>query len=188
MTADPTTVVPYAPEPFTDFAVAAHADGYRAALEEVGERLGATWPLVIGGQRMATDGTFPSVDPCAPDRIVGYAAAAGADDVDRAYAAAEAAFPVWSRWSAAERARALHKLAAVLRRRKLELCAWETYEAGKNWREADGDVAEAIDFVEYYAREALELEPPRVTTPVPGEDNVTTLEPIGVGLVIPPWN
>ncbi len=188
MTADPTTVVPYAPEPFTDFTVAAHADAYRAALEQVAGRLGATWPLVIGGRRVATEGTFPSVDPCAPDRVVGYAAAAGAADVDRAYAAAEAAFPVWSRWSAAERARALHKLAAVLRRRKVELCAWETYEAGKNWREADGDVAEAIDFVEYYARAALQLDEPLATHPWPGEHNVTTLEPIGVGLVIPPWN
>jgi 1-pyrroline-5-carboxylate dehydrogenase len=188
MTADPTTVLPYAPEPFTDFAVGAHADGYRAALEAVAERLGATWPLVIGGQRVAAEGTFASVDPCAPDRIVGYAAAAGAADVDRAYAAAEAAFPVWSRWTAAERARALYKLAAVLRRRKLELCAWETYEAGKNWREADADVAEAIDFVEYYARAALRLDEPLATHPWPGEENVTTLEPIGVGLVIPPWN
>ncbi len=188
MTADPTTVVPYAPEPFTDFAVGTHAEGYRAALELVAGRLGATWPLVIGGRRIATDGTFPSVDPCAPDRIVGYAAAAGAADVDRAYEAAEAAFPVWSRWTAAERARALHKLAAVLRRRKLELCAWETYEAGKNWREADGDVAEAIDFVEYYARAALRLDEPLATHSWPGEHNVTTLEPIGVGLVIPPWN
>lgn len=188
MPTEPTTVLPYAPEPFTDFAAAAHRDAYRAALDVVAARLGRTWPLVLGGERIAMDRTFASVDPCAPARVVGYAAAAGAAEVDRAYAAAEAGFAVWSRWSAAERARALYKLAAVLRRRKLELCAWETYEAGKNWREADADVAEAIDFVEYYARAALRLEEPLVTHPWPGEQNVTTLEPIGVGLVIPPWN
>ncbi|MDF1522668.1 MAG: L-glutamate gamma-semialdehyde dehydrogenase, partial [Trueperaceae bacterium] len=171
-----------------DFGVAAHRDAYRAALAEVEGRLGRTWPLVLGGERIKTATTIASVDPCRPDRVVGHAAAAGASEVDRAYAAAEAAFPVWSGWSAAERARALYRLAAVMRRRKLELCAWETFEAGKNFREADADVAEAMDFVEYYARSALRLEEPLVTHPWPGEQNVTTLEPIGVGLVIPPWN
>jgi 1-pyrroline-5-carboxylate dehydrogenase len=182
------TMVPYAPEPFTDFRDPERRDAYRRALEEVAGRLGERWPLVLGGERVDPGRTFESLDPCRPSRVVGHAAMAGAAEVDRAFAAAEAAFPIWSAWPAEARARALWRLAAVLRRRKLELCAWETYEAGKNYREADADVAEAIDFVEYYARAALELEAPRPTVPVPGEENVTTLEPIGVGLVIPPWN
>jgi 1-pyrroline-5-carboxylate dehydrogenase len=184
----PSTVAPYTPEPFTDFSQGGQRDAYRAALADVETQLGRSWPLVLGGERLVTERTFASLDPCRPDVVVGHAAAAGPEHVDRAFMAAEAAFPVWSSWSAHARATALWKLAAVLRRRKLELCAWETFEAGKNFREADADVAEAIDFVEYYARGALELEAPLVTYPWPGEENATTLEPIGVGLVIPPWN
>ena len=182
------TVVPFAPEPFTDFRDPHARDAYRIALDAVAERLGRTWPLIIGGERVETGKTFDSLDPCAPSRVVGKVSMAGLAEVDRAFAAAEASFAVWSSWPAAARARAMWRLAAIMRRRRLEFCAWETYEAGKNYREADADVAEAIDFVEYYAREALELEQPRVTTSVAGEENVTTLEPMGVGLVIPPWN
>jgi 1-pyrroline-5-carboxylate dehydrogenase len=182
------TVVPFAPEPFTDFRDALARDAYRVALDAVGDQLGRTWPLVLGGERLETGRTFDSIDPSAPSRVIGRAAEAGPAEVDLAFVAAEAGFAVWSRWPAAARARAMWRLAAVMRRRKLELCAWETFEAAKNYREADGDVAESIDFVEYYARAALELEAPRVTVPYPGEENVTTLEPIGVGLAIPPWN
>ena len=182
------TVVPFRPEPFADFRDPHVRDAYRAALDAVGDQLGGNWPLWIGGERVDTGRTFDSVDPARPSRIVGRAADAGAEEVERAFAAAEAAFAVWSRWPAADRAAALWKLAAIMRRRRLELSAWETFEAAKNYREADADVAEAIDFVEYYAHQALELEGPRTTAPYPGEENVTTLTPMGVGVVIPPWN
>lgn len=182
------TVVPFRPEPFTDFRDPQARDAYRAALDAVGDRLGARWPLWIGGERVDTGRTFDSFDPARPSRVVGRAVDAGPDEVERAFAAATAAFAVWSRWPAEDRARALWKLAAIMRRRRFELAAWETFEAAKNYREADADVAEAIDFVDYYGRMALELQGPRVTIPYPGEENVTTLEPIGVGVVIPPWN
>jgi 1-pyrroline-5-carboxylate dehydrogenase len=182
------TVTPYAPEPFTDFTDAFARDAYHLALAQVADQLGREWPLVIGGRAIRTERTLPSLDPCQPSRVVGRVAMAGPAEVERAFVAAGEAAESWSRWPAAARARALLRLAAVLRRRKLELCAWETFEAGKNYREADADVAEAIDFVEYYARGLLDLERPLPTTPVAGEENVTTLEPLGVGVVIPPWN
>ena len=179
---------PYRCEPFTDFTDPSAAGAYRAALDEVQAQLGREWPLVIGGEHVTTGRWLDSLDPCEPSRVVGRAAMAGAEELERAFASAEQAFDSWSRWSAEARGRALVRLAALMRRRKLELCAWETFEAGKNWREADADVAEAIDFLEYYAREALALEQPLVTYHWPGEENLTRLQPMGVGVVIPPWN
>jgi len=179
---------PYTCEPFSDFSVPAAAAAYRAALEAVAPQLGRDWPLVIGGERVSTGRWLESLDPCDPSRVVGRAAMAGGAELEAAFVAAERAFGEWSTWPAEARGRALVRLAALMRRRKLELCAWETYEAGKNWREADADVAEAIDFLEYYARSALELEQPLVTYHWHGEENLTRLQPMGVGVVIPPWN
>jgi len=98
------------------------------------------------------------------------------------------AFESWSRLPMAHRARTLVKLAAVLRRRREELAAWEVFEAGKNYLEAVADVAEAIDFCEYYARQSLKLAGPLPTYDVPGEENTSHLRALGVGVVIPPWN
>jgi 1-pyrroline-5-carboxylate dehydrogenase len=179
---------PYRNEPFTDFAQAEASDAYRRALASVRSRLGERWPLVIGGETVETDRWLDSVDPCRKDVVVGAVAMGGAAEVERAMAAATEAHRTWSRWPMLSRARALVRLAATLRRRRFELCAWETFEAGKNWREADADVAEAIDFLEYYAREALPLAHPLDTHHWPGEENITTLQSIGPGVVIPPWN
>ena len=179
---------PFRNEPFTDFTDEAAAAAYRQALNDVRGRLGGRWPLVIGGERVTTDRWLPSLDPCDPDTVVGEVAMAGADEIERAMEAATAAYADWSRWPMPSRARALVRLAAIMRRRKLEFCAWETFEAGKNWREADADVAEAIDFLEYYARESLALAEPLATHHWHGEENITTLQPMGVGVVIPPWN
>ena len=98
------------------------------------------------------------------------------------------AYSSWSQLGMAERARTLVKLAAVMRRRTFELAAWETFEASKNYAEAEADVAEAIDFCEYYARQALKLDGPLETYDYPGEENSSFLIPTGVGVVIPPWN
>ncbi len=102
--------------------------------------------------------------------------------------AAWKAFPAWAARPAEDRAAVLVKLAAELRRRKLELAAWETLEASKNWLEAEADVAEAIDFCEYYARQALEFAKPLPIHPYPGEINQSWLQPLGAGVVLPPWN
>jgi 1-pyrroline-5-carboxylate dehydrogenase len=179
---------PYRTEPFSDFSDPDTANAYRRALEFVRGRLGRRWPLIIGGAPVETGRSLPSLDPCHPDTVVGEAAMGGASEVEAAMEAATEAHRSWSRWPMRSRARALVRLAAIVRRRRFELCAWMTFESGKNWREADGDVAEAIDFLEYYAREALPLAEPLRTIPWPGEENITTLQSIGVGVVIPPWN
>ncbi|MEX2542655.1 MAG: L-glutamate gamma-semialdehyde dehydrogenase [Trueperaceae bacterium] len=179
---------PYRNEPFTDFGLESEIARYKEALESVRGRLGAEYPLIIGGERVETGDLLVSVDPCRPDQVVGRTAKGRKPEIERAMAAAQGAFEGWSRLPMEHRARCLVKLAAVMRRRKFELSAWETFEAGKNWREADADVAEAIDFCEYYAREALRLASPLRTHDYPGEENTTFLFPMGVGVVIPPWN
>lgn len=179
---------PYATEPYSDFGDPKVRDGFRAELAGVERNLGRDWPLVIDGEAVTTRDWIESRDPCDPDRVVGRAAAAGPDEIERAIAAAKRAQAAWGSLPMEHRARALVRLAAIMRRRKWELSAWEVFEAAKNYREAEADVAEAIDFCEYYARQALKLADPLETYPFPGEENTVTLQPVGVGVVIPPWN
>jgi 1-pyrroline-5-carboxylate dehydrogenase len=179
---------PYRNEPFTDFTDPAAQEAYRQALAKVEGELGRDYPLTIGAARVETGDWIESFNPGRKEQLIGRAAAAGKREIDQAFDAASAAWESWSALDMADRARALMKLAAVIRRRKTELSAWLTAESGKNWAEADGDVAEAIDFVEYYAREALLLAEPLRTHDYAGEENTTTLMPMGVGVVIPPWN
>lgn len=164
------------------------AEAFKNHLQAGEARLGQDWPLIIGGERITTGAWIESHDPCRTDRLVGRAAAAEAHHVDQAVAAAMDAQPLWGARPMVERARALAKLAGIMRRRKWELAAWEVYEAGKNYLEAEADVAEAIDFCDYYARQAMELDDILPTHDVPGEENTMSLQPIGVGVVIPPWN
>ncbi len=190
----PTTIEPRTPqggfrnEPFTDFKDAAIARAMRTALEHVGGLLGREYELVIGGERFLTEGKIRSLNPARPAQVVGLHQKAGAEHVEPAMAAALKAFGFWSRVSVKERVSLLLGAAELIRQRKLEFCAWLTYEVGKNWAEADADVAETIDFLEFYAREALRLA--GATTPIqyPGERNELHYIPLGVGAVIPPWN
>jgi len=179
---------PYATEPYSDFHDPHVVDGFRAEIEAVRGRLGQDWPLVIGGEQVVTGQWIASHDPSVSDRLVGRAAAAGPDEIGRAFQAAQRAQVGWGALPMVHRARALVKLAAVMRRRKWELAAWEVFEASKNYLEAEADVAEAIDFCEYYARQAMDLDDRLETYPYPGEENTLTLQPLGVGVVIPPWN
>lgn len=179
---------PYATEPYSDFHDPHVRDGFRAELEAVRGRLGQDWPLVIDGEEVVTGRWIESHDPSVATRLVGRAAAGGADEIEAAFAAATRAQADWGALPMVHRARALVKLAAVMRRRKWELAAWEVFEAGKNYLEAEADVAEAIDFCEYYARQAMDLDDRLETYPWPGEENTLTLQPLGVGVVIPPWN
>ena len=179
---------PFRNEPYSDFSLSENAAAYREALASVRSRLGEHHPLVIGGATVDTAGRIESVNPCRPDEIVGTTAAATPDDAVAALEAAWIAFEPWAGLSAEARGRAVARLAAVLRRRKLEISAWETFEAAKNWTEAEADVAEAIDFCEYYARQAIAMAEPLAVVPHPGEDNRSHLVPIGAGVVIPPWN
>ncbi|HSG78937.1 MAG TPA: aldehyde dehydrogenase family protein, partial [Acidimicrobiia bacterium] len=179
---------PYRPEPYSDFTQAAAKVAFELALAGVEERLGLHAPLVIGGEPTETGQVIESVDPAQPDRRIGTAASAGASEAERALDAAWEAFPAWSALDAAERARFGVKLAALMRARTYELAAWQVFEAGKNWLEAEADVAEAIDFCEYYAREAVRLGEPVPVHHHRGEENESHLVAMGAGVVIPPWN
>lgn len=179
---------PYRNEPYDSYQSEEARARYRQALAQVRRQLGATYHLEIDGEAVDTGEYLTSINPCDPEVVIGRTVKAKAPELERAMAAAWRTYPEWAALSMAARARYLVKLAAVMRRRKLELAAWMTFEAAKNYAEAEADVAEAIDFCEYYAREALKLEAPLPSYHYPGEENTTTLIPMGVGVVIPPWN
>ncbi len=179
---------PFRHEPHRDFSDPAQAAAYREALAQVRRRLGGHRPLLIGGREVDTDQRLVSLTPDKPAEVIGTVAAAGPPQADLALEAAWRAFPEWAALPAAARGVALLKLAGELRRRKQELAAWETLEAAKNWAEADADVAEAIDFCEYYVRQAETLAQPLPVHPWPGELNESWLQPLGAGVVLAPWN
>jgi RHH-type proline utilization regulon transcriptional repressor/proline dehydrogenase/delta 1-pyrroline-5-carboxylate dehydrogenase len=174
-------------EPLTDFAKEEARQKMQAALQQVAAQLGRTYPPVIGGETVATEALIDSINPSHVAQVVGRCGRATVAQAGRAVAVAKAAFPAWRDTEPAKRADTLFRAAAVMRRRRFELAAWEVYECGKPWREADADVAEAIDFCDYYGREMLRLAEPKHTD-VPGEENVHFYEPRGVTVVIAPWN
>ncbi len=175
-------------EPFVNFAEAANARSMREALAHVATHLGREYDLIIGGHREKTTGKITSINPARPSQIVGVHQKAGAEHSQDAMDSALRAFHSWSRVPVEVRASLLLRAAEIIRERKFEFSAWLTYEVGKNWAEADADTAETIDFLEFYAREALRLA--KSTTPIqlPGEYNRLLYIPLGVGAVIPPWN
>ncbi|HET9176866.1 MAG TPA: L-glutamate gamma-semialdehyde dehydrogenase [Terriglobia bacterium] len=176
-------------EPLTDFK--GNPEQFRQmqkALEDVKKRLGAKYPAVVGPERIETKETFHSYNPSVKDQIVGTFPKGDSRLAALAIETAEKAFETWSRTSAETRVRLLASVAGILRDRKFHFAAWMVYEVGKSWAEADADVAEAIDFCEFYAREMLRLAGPQPVTPVSGERNRLEYIPLGVGIVIPPWN
>ncbi|MGD8843078.1 MAG: proline dehydrogenase family protein [Gammaproteobacteria bacterium] len=174
-------------EPVHRFTAASERAEFAAALAAVREQLGRDYPLVIGGQAMEGTGQITSTNPTHPAELIGHVAAAGRVQADAALAAAETAFPGWSRLSASDRAGYLRRIAAALIAARDEFAAWQVLEAGKNWSEADADVCEAIDFLTYYAQQAERLAEGRRVA-LAGEDNRLDWRPKGVGLVIAPWN
>jgi 1-pyrroline-5-carboxylate dehydrogenase len=178
----------FANEPFANFKSPENARAMQAALDHVASQLGREYDLIIGGRRLRTEGKIQSLNPARPAQVVGIHQKAGADHAEEAMQAALRAFESWSRTPVETRVSLLLNAAAMIRSRHFEFCAWLTYEVGKNWAEADADVGETIDFLEFYAREALRLA--AATTPIqyPGERNRLLYIPLGVGAVIPPWN
>jgi RHH-type proline utilization regulon transcriptional repressor/proline dehydrogenase/delta 1-pyrroline-5-carboxylate dehydrogenase len=174
-------------EPVWDFSLAEHRDRVTKALAEVRSSFGKHYPLVIDGRRVESAERITSTDPSETTRLIGTACAATAEQARSAVQAARKALPEWAALGAVRRAEYLRKTAAVLRRRRAELIAWEIYECGKTWREADADVCEAIDFCEYYAQGAIALEQAHGAD-VPGEENRFIHIPRGVAAVIAPWN
>jgi 1-pyrroline-5-carboxylate dehydrogenase len=184
----PTRPLPFTNEPFLDFTDPGVVRAMQTALASVKSKLGHEYDMVIGGKRIRTAEKIVSINPARPAEVVGIHQAADESHVEPAMRAAQAAFATWSRTEVAERVALLKRVAAAIRGRKFELCAWLTYEVGKNWAEADADVAETIDFLEFYAREALRLDAAKTPIQLPGERNQLRYIPLGVGAVIPPWN
>jgi RHH-type proline utilization regulon transcriptional repressor/proline dehydrogenase/delta 1-pyrroline-5-carboxylate dehydrogenase len=179
---------PFQNEPLLDFAREENRARFAEALKNVREKLARNYPLWIGGEEVETKDWLESVNPAAPGEIIGRIPVAGRGEAERALAHAIDFFPEWRRRPATDRAALMFRAAEIMRSRRIELAAWELFEVGKGWREADADVAEAIDYLEYYGREMLRLSALRVTQKLPGENNVYLYEPRGVAAVIAPWN
>jgi 1-pyrroline-5-carboxylate dehydrogenase len=175
-------------EPYADFSVPENRQAMQAALAKVRSEFGREYQLRIDGQWIATGDKLVSVNPSNPQEVVGIHHKATPELANRAVENAYAYFREWSRTPAEERIRMLLDAARILRGRKMEFDAWLVYEAGKTWPEAEADVAEAIDFCEYYAREAQRLAGPQDVVQLPGEKDEMIYIPLGVGVVIPPWN
>ncbi len=178
---------PFANEPTLELRRAPARDSLVAALDELEPRLPLAVPILIGRERGAHEG-FESTDPGAPTRVVATAGRASEADAASAVETAERAFPAWRDLGAERRAALLVGAADILRSRRLELAALQVRECAKPWPEADADVCEAIDFLEYYAREALRLDGGPELLQVPGERNAMQYVPRGVAAVISPWN
>jgi 1-pyrroline-5-carboxylate dehydrogenase len=175
-------------EPYADFSVPENRQAMEAALAKVRSEFGREYQLRLDGQWIATGDKLVSVNPSNPTEVVGVHHKATAELAARAVENAARYFRVWSATPWEERVRMLVDAARILRARKLEFDAWLVYEAGKTWPEAEADVAEAIDFCEYYAREAQRLASPPPVVQLPGEKDEMIYIPLGVGVVIPPWN
>jgi 1-pyrroline-5-carboxylate dehydrogenase len=175
-------------EPYADFSQPAVRQAAVSALRRVRSELGREYLLRIGGDWIATGDALVSVNPSDPREAVGIHHRATPELANRAVEAAHGYFPQWSRTPAAERVRLLLEAARILRARKMEFDAWLVLEAGKTWPEAEADVSEGIDFCEYYAREMLRLAGPQRVHQLPGEHDEMIYIPLGVGVVIPPWN
>jgi 1-pyrroline-5-carboxylate dehydrogenase len=175
-------------EPMIDWTNPENLRKMHIAIERVRTQLGREYDLVIGGRRIKTGDTAPSVNPAKPSEVVGVHQQAGPAEVEPAMQAALAAFQTWSHTTVEERTQLLFRAAQLMRDRKFELEAWLVFEVGKNFGEADADIAELIDFCNLYALEALRLD--RAATPMqlPGEHDQFRYIPLGVGAVIPPWN
>jgi len=175
-------------EPPTDFTVPAAREQIQTALAAARQQLGQHHPLVINHKPVSTPEWRPSLNPANQREIIGYAAQGGITDAESALAAARAAQPKWGRASPDERADALERVADLMRGQKAALCALEILEAGKNWTEADADIAEAIDFCSFYAAAMRDLGRPQCTQGLAGESNFQHWWPRGSGVIIAPWN
>jgi 1-pyrroline-5-carboxylate dehydrogenase len=175
-------------EPFTDFSKEENARAMREALAQVKSELGRDYPLVVGGERVETGDFLESRNPARKTEIVGRFHKATKELANRAVETANETFKTWSRTLPQQRADLLFRVASLLRERKHYFSAWMIHEVAKSWPEADGDTAEAIDFLEFYAREMLRYAAPQPLVPLEGEENRLEYIPLGVGVVIPPWN
>lgn len=175
-------------EAFTDFSNKKNAEKFREALNKARAELNSEYPVIIGGEKIFTEDKIFSVNPSNTNEVIGRVSKANPEMANRAVETAYAAFTVWKDVPVKKRANYILKAAKLMRKRKHEFSAAMVYEVGKNWAEADGDTAEAIDFMEFYAREAIRYSKGPKLVKIKGEDNRQEYIPLGVGVVIPPWN
>lgn len=181
-------MIPYKHEPFTDFTLDENKEDFLKALKSVESYLGKDYPLIIGGERIMTEEKLISSNPANKVEVIGAVSKASRELAEKAMKVADETFETWRKVKPEFRADVLFKAAAIVRRRKHEFSALLTKEAGKPWNEADADTAEAIDFLEYYARQMLKLKDGVPVESRPGESNRFHYIPLGVGVVISPWN
>jgi 1-pyrroline-5-carboxylate dehydrogenase len=179
---------PYAPASYLNFSEAVVAAEQRAALDKVRAQFGKEYPNIIDGKESRTAQKITSVNPSNLSEVIGTFQLASKDDAEAALQAAWKAFESWKNVPVETRAEFLFKAADIVRARRLEINAWMVSEAGKNYLEADADTCEAIDFLEFYGREALRYAQKQPLTSIDGEANEYFYIPLGAGFVIPPWN
>ncbi len=183
-----TILIPYKHEPFTDFSKEENRKAFEEALQLVEGYLGQDYPLIIGGERVTTEDKIVSYNPANKEEVIGRVSKANQELAEKAMQEALTAFESWKKVDPVIRADVLFKAAAIVRRRKHEFSALLVKEAGKPWNEADADTAEAIDFMEFYGRQMLRIKDGVPVESRPGEDNRYNYIPLGVGIVISPWN
>lgn len=181
-------MIPYKHEPFTDFSKEENQKAFCDGLKLVESYLGQDYPLVIGGEKITTDDKIVSINPADKNEVIGRVSKANKELAEQAMNSAYETFQTWKKVKPEVRANILFKAAAIVRRRKHEFSALLVKEAGKPWNEADADTAEGIDFMEYYGRQMLKLKDGIPVESRPGEFNRFGYIPLGVGIIISPWN
>jgi RHH-type proline utilization regulon transcriptional repressor/proline dehydrogenase/delta 1-pyrroline-5-carboxylate dehydrogenase len=179
---------PFINHPAVDFTKSEIRSAFPQAIAQVRGMLGRTYPLLIGGIETKTKDTLPSLNPAKPSEVIGHVCQAGSKEIDSTFAAAKEAFLSWRNTSPNDRAQYLFRSADIARNRIYNLAAWQVLEVGKQWDQAYADVAEAIDFLEYYGREMIRLGKETSTGRAPGELNHYSYQPRGLAVVIAPWN
>ena len=175
-------------EPLLDFSLAGNREDMKAAVRMAQRGMSGVYPLIIGGKGVRNAQETASRNPARPSEVVGYVSSASTKDCDAAIAEALRAKDPWRKTRPAQRAQYLFKAAEEMRKRRLQLAALEVAEVGKTWKDADGDVAEAIDYLEYYGREMVRLGKPEKLGNYPAEENEYRYVPKGIAVVIAPWN
>jgi len=179
---------PFKNEALTDFTKSKNKKEFLKALKKVEVGFGKEYDIIINGKRYKTQDKLKSYNPSNPTEVIGIFQKATPELTNNALETAYQKFNEWKHVPVEKRAKFLFKAAEIMRKRKFEFAAWMVFEEGKNWAEADGDVAEAIDFMEFYAREAVRYSKGPKLVKIKGEENVQEYIPLGVGVVIPPWN
>ena len=175
-------------EPFIDFSKPENRARMEAALKSVKSEFGHEYPMWLAGKKVTTQEKRTSTNPSHPSEVIGIFQNATTEMARQAVDDAYKYFDTWKKVPAADRAKCLFRAAQIVRERKFELNALVCYEVGKSWIEADADIAETVDFCEFYGREMLRLAEPQKLVPMRGERNYLTYIPLGVGVVVPPWN